>query len=83
MPLFSIMKERRVISNLRLTYPYGVTHTDFPDVEGKTYHECRELIIILTELYYKGYVRAIQEMLKKECFLYGYDKGAREYAKRG
>ena len=45
-------------------YPYN-THTDVPDVERKSYISIRTFIN-LSELYYKGYVRAIQETLKKD-----------------
>ncbi|MDE0333260.1 MAG: hypothetical protein OXL41_15505 [Nitrospinae bacterium] len=44
-------------------YPYN-THTDVPELEGKNYMSI-STFINLSELYYKGYVRAIREMLKK------------------
>ena len=43
-------------------YPYN-THTDVPGLEGKLYISMKAYII-LAELYYKGYVRAIKDMLK-------------------
>ena len=44
-------------------YPYN-THTDVPDVERKAFMSARTFVL-LAELYYNGYVRAIQETLKK------------------
>ena len=45
-------------------YPYN-THTDVPELEGKTYMSV-STFITLNELYYKGYVRAIMDMLKND-----------------
>ena len=46
------------------TYPYN-THRDVPELEGKNYMSIRTFII-LSELYYEGYGRALGDMLKKD-----------------
>ncbi len=46
------------------TYPYN-THSDVPELEEKNYMSIRTLVS-LNGLYYRGYVRAIQEMLTKD-----------------
>ncbi len=47
-----------------VNYPGGIKG-DLPGIEGSIYMSVRTYLI-LTDLYYKGYVRAIEEMLKKD-----------------
>ena len=46
------------------TYPHGI-HTDLPDIEGSVYMSVRAPIL-LTILYYIGYVQALRDMLKND-----------------
>ena len=47
-----------------VNYPFN-THSDIPDVEGRSFMSVGSYII-LAELYYNGYIRAIKDMLKKD-----------------